>query len=328
MNHIFLSSANEDEWFDLYQPMLLRMVNTRFGRDLLCIPKEYPRIVLFKKNCVHCLLENDGKTATILADFRIGAQWGNLIRSRWEQFKSYARYFQYGQDYSIPMSRMTREALAMSCDTLTAYPDPHPETNTCDGWCLGAANASFSTIHDQALGDATADDGTDIYVECQYRSDTNRYQIFRSYIMFLTSSIGAATVTAAVASVKKTTRIGTINHSTALSTVTTSSATSIAVGDYNKTNFGSEVASRINYDDQTDGVYVDFTITDLTSIDKTGVTKYGLRAGGDVDNSAPSNGQSYIQYYGAETAGTGNDPKLVVTYGIPAPAFQQQVIIT
>ena len=50
----------ENLWFEIHQPLLLAMANTNFGRDLLCIPKEYPKAVKMTKNSVHFLISDDG----------------------------------------------------------------------------------------------------------------------------------------------------------------------------------------------------------------------------------------------------------------------------
>ena len=43
--------VNEDFWFQHWQPILLWMVNTPYGRDLLCIDKNFPPIIEIRKNC-------------------------------------------------------------------------------------------------------------------------------------------------------------------------------------------------------------------------------------------------------------------------------------
>ena len=39
---------NEDKWFFINQPLLLWLANTDYGRDLLCIPKQYNEIIDIK----------------------------------------------------------------------------------------------------------------------------------------------------------------------------------------------------------------------------------------------------------------------------------------
>lgn len=68
--------------------------------------------------------------------------------------------------------------------------------------------------------------------------------------------------------------------------------------------------------------------TGLAAINKTGVTRFGLRAGGDVNNqqpvcgtdeSFPDKGGTVIFFYSADTPGTSADPKLVITYTSGSP---------
>ncbi len=127
---IRLPRLREDMWFDLHQDLLLQIANTKFGRQLLCIPQEYGKIFLFKKNCVHFV-----GNGVYHADFRIGAKWANVIRYKWDQFNSYSRYFQaYRSVFSTEnfeklqiLSPLVRTAVGMSVGLLTSYPDPDPE---------------------------------------------------------------------------------------------------------------------------------------------------------------------------------------------------------
>lgn len=127
---IELQRLNENMWFKFNQKLLLGIANTKAGRDLLCIPQEYPQIVLIKKNCVHALVKNDGTTATLIADFRIGAKFANVIRYRWDAFNAMARYYVNADLFASPL---TRYAMSVHAATLTAYPDPNVETTTVDG---------------------------------------------------------------------------------------------------------------------------------------------------------------------------------------------------
>lgn len=305
---------NEDAWFKKNQRMLLGIANTKFGRDLLCIPQEYPQIVLIRKNCVHCLVSDDGITATLVADFRIGAKFANVIRCRWKGFNSYAKYFQLKGWQEIGKSPYILGDRVCAL-TLTAYPDPNAETTTVDGYNYHNG-ASFATVHGAATGTGADDSGTDLYVECQNGS----FQIFRSYTLFDTSSLtSSASISAATYSVKKVLRIGTTDYYTALTSVSLASNTAVATSDFNISNFGAEVATRILFSAQTALSYVDFSITTLSSISKTSITKYGLITGHDLDNTGPTGGVSdYTQYNSADTTGTTSDPKLVVTYTLPS----------
>ena len=79
------------------------------------------------------------------------------------------------------------------------------------------------------------------------------------------------------------------------------------------------------------GVYVDWTInaTGLAAI-VNGITKFGFREGHDIINSAYAGAYDTVNSivtYGAEEAGTTNDPKLVVEHTAPAVQGEQYLII-
>lgn len=293
------------------------MVNTDFGRDLLCIPKEYPRIFRIEKNCVHSLVEDNGVLATCIADFRVGAKWGNVIRYRWKQFNSYARYFQYGQDYSLPMSRMTREALAMSCDTLTAYPTPGAASGNdaaLEYWENNAWSNGYDASAASRSSDPTNNGLWDSAVQSQaaYLWSSGNWQFYRGVWFISTSALGSgATVSAAKFTLTGTrvTNAYDVRLHKHLST-----NTQVARADYNRTLFGDAVASDIsNHTWGTTDTAVDITITDLSVISKTSYTRLGTRLKPDVDNSPPASSGG-LQVYFSDQTGTTSDPKLYLVY--------------
>lgn len=323
------SSIPEDQFFVLYQPLLLAIANTRFGRDLLCIPKEYPRIVHMRKNCVHAL-QADG---SILADVRVGAKWANVIRSRFSAFQSYVRYFQANACLiDLPASSGLKAARALSCTSLTAYPDPDPETTTCDGSCFGFDDtATFSTIRSEAGFGSDDTQPFDEVATVQDSKTANFRAITRGIFKFDTSSIGAGQViSAAVLSLYGKDKTDTLAATTDINiyATTTASNTSLTSSDYNIANWTfTQCSTTIAYASWSTAGYNDFTLnaTGIATISTSGVTTFGTASAKyDEINSSPVainggvNHISQLRAYFADQAGTGNDPQLVVTYASTA----------
>ena len=83
------SPLRDKEWFERFQPLLLKMANTEYGRDLLHIENRPYIVTDFRKDRVKYYMGN-GKS---LWDFRTGCKWGNIIRGRWAEFKKFAKEF-------------------------------------------------------------------------------------------------------------------------------------------------------------------------------------------------------------------------------------------
>lgn len=317
---------NEDVWFQRYQDLLLGIANTRTGRDLLCIPQEYPVIVKFHKNCVHFFQGYDAQGNGIFgADFRVGAKWANVIRYRWNAFNSLARYFLANKDITVPVSPLVLSARALCASTLTAYPDPNTETTTVDGIATYTyASTNWATSHDAASGSSAADSATDLVIQL-YRNGGGFYYIERAFTLFDTSTLtSGATISAATFSLYETNGGPADSDSQSLGIVQTSPASNTAVvaADYSQcgaTSNPTEGATRITTASMASFAYNAFTLnaTGQGWISKTGVTKLGFRFSKDMDNSAPT-GANGDTYAAADTSGTSQDPKLIVTYTLTA----------
>ncbi len=324
--------VNENVWFRQNQRMLLAMANTKAGRDLLCIPQECPRIVRFTKNSIHFPIGGE----LIAADFRIGAKWGNVIRSRWDAFDSMARYF-LNDDRGVYLSPLVRESRCLVCATLTSYPDPHTETTTVDGTVHYGTIGTGSTWsnHQGSTTGTPADDGVSTggyQGKWIYADAFPFWRIMRGFFLFDTSSLGStATISAATGSlyfsgtIRNNWNNGTYSKYTWCAS-TPASNTALEANDFDNvgtTHFVTDVAISA----LTQDVYNDFTMnaSGLAAIDKTGVSKFAVRLNWDIDNSSPpavfdDSGDGGVVIL-ADTAGTSTDPKLVVTYTLPSGQF-------
>ena len=122
----------DPQWFALFQPLLVQMANTDYGRDLLCIDKHpYPVVELTKS-----WVRFEKSPGVYMTDHRIGSKWGNVIRHRWLEFRLFAKeFYEIEIDGNVLLRPLLRykEELVAAAATTTAYPDPHAESSTVDG---------------------------------------------------------------------------------------------------------------------------------------------------------------------------------------------------
>ena len=122
----------DPQWFALFQPLLVQMANTDYGRDLLCIDRHpYPVVELTKS-----WVRFEKSPGVYMTDHRIGSKWGNVIRHRWLEFRLFAKeFYEIEIDGNVLLRPLLRykEELVAAAATTTAYPDPHAESSTVDG---------------------------------------------------------------------------------------------------------------------------------------------------------------------------------------------------
>ena len=108
-----------------------------------------------------------------------------------------------------------------------------------------------------------------------------------------------------------------------LATAPTDATTALVTGDYDlcgDVNNPAEGSTDKQVGDFNTGSYNEWILnaTGITFISKTGVTRFGIRSGHDIEDVDPgqdagSNDDSYIIFSESETAGTGQDPYVAVT---------------
>lgn len=318
---------DEDIWFKVYQKELLGIANTKYGRDLLCIPQEYPEIVEISKRHVKAHLGY----GVYKSDFRIGAKWANVIRYRWERFTSYLRYFQANNFPEAKyLSAATKAARAVHATTSTFYPDPNPETTTVDGTIRNQAAGGWSSVQGAATGTTAFDSLSVIFTSAEFVSGTT-FNIDRAFMLWDTAAIpdtddiASATVDFFIDVIEN--GINDANSYTTIVGLTSpASNTALATADFdqcgaidNPTKFSNDV----DHDSLTDEAYYSWTInaTGLANISKTGITKWGWRMGHDIVDSTPGTGTvNEINADSADASGTSQDPRLVVIHAAPSSA--------
>lgn len=314
----------EDRWFKLQQDLLLWLANSNSGRGLLCIPKDFPKIDLISKNELRGKISDD----TWLSDFRVGAKWANVIRSRWQAFQEAAScYYRALNRYPIfyPVSPIPRYAYVDD----TFYPDPNPETTSVDGYASkDDAQSSWSTLR-AAVGVASSDIATTLFLAGFTDGSVSNtfYALRRNFTLFDTSSIpDSNNIDSATLSVYQSVASTLDNHSDSVALVEASLAsnTAVANGDYegNK-NFNTKFATSKAHASWTNNTYNDFALNSngLTNISKTGVSKFQFKSEFDLaDSPTPtyvsSDTTSGVTVISADTAGTSTDPKLLVTHSV------------
>ena len=189
----------------------------------------------------------------------------------------------------------------------------------------GTANGSWQSYRDGA-GLSTFDSLTTAPIGYLRTAAgvTDVNLMVRSYFLFNTSSIpdtdavSSATLSFYIESISGATNHGTL--STAMTVVTVGSDSALATGDYAVANFGTRIATDVPFTSYTASVYYDNTITSLSSINKTGLTRVGVLTSAEKDNAAPTlsvGSTAIITTYTADQAGTSQDPKLVVEHAAP-----------
>ena len=209
----------------------------------------------------------------------------------------------------------------------TCYPNPDVESTSVDGSVALDNGASWAAARDAADG-SQAQDATggpaSIASVGDDSADGTVISIIRGFHLCDTSSIpDTDTVSAATFSLWITTIINQDNDGFDywnLYTSTPASDTAIGTPDYDQIGRTAQATAQ-DIGSVTTGQYNDLTITTLSLISKTGITKTSVQIGHDAENHQIA-GSSYnrISGYFSDNVGSTNDPKFVITHSAAAPA--------
>jgi len=210
--------------------------------------------------------------------------------------------------------------------TTTVYPAAGANTPV-DGY-VHNSGAVYSTVRDAATGADANVDGVNYAV--QHYKTGSTYHIVRASILFDTSSIPDTDTKDSATYNFYVVNFGSPDaQSNSLVQSSIAATNNITTADYDA--FGTtKGATDILDSDMTIGAYNVFTLnaTGLGWIDVTGITYLGHRAAEDIAGTAPA-GVNFIDISAADTAGTTQDPKLVVEHtgvAVPAPTQSPNVI--
>jgi hypothetical protein len=308
-----------DVWFKAHQSLLLQMLRTNYGRDLLCVDKALPLIDQISHRHISCQIEE----FTRWSEFRVGAKYGNGIRYRWQEFLEYAEYLVDRElDRSRAIAKLYGVPLIAGGSVTTLSPDPSVESTTVDGYAERDTNTgeTWTTTRDGA-GTSANDSGTEA-LEHLFLGGTRRL-FRRRAILFDSSSIpDDDTIDSAILSLWYTEVTDDYaGGATALVSVSLASNTAVASGDYAIANWGTtRFSTDEDYTGITTGQYTAITLNSdgLANISKTGITDIGTRNALDVDDGDPAaDGDSKTKLSSADETGTTQDPKLAVTHTTP-----------
>ena len=301
------------EWFELHQDRLLRFANSRAGRRILRIHGNRSSV-------------GDNRITKITPS---SISWDD--KTEFRTHNKYAERLYYGLkplwfvlhgwDMTLPK---VAPVLNAGFDTLTVYPAAGANSPV-DGYVArGLVSETFATIHDGA-GNSFSDTSEDLYAYLEASSTSNQYaDLERSIICWDTSALGASVeISSAIISLwdRGVKNIGLGNDNIHICASTPASTSSLAASDY--ANLGTTSFASLDVASHTSNAYNDFTLnaSGLANISKTGISKFGVRLGWDLNNSFTgvwaANDATFILYGAADIAGTTNDPTLVVTYSAP-----------
>ena len=210
--------------------------------------------------------------------------------------------------------------------TLTAYPNAGTGTAPVDGYTTRSVPEElYGTIHDGAGNYGIDTNATDAVTYLDGGTTTDKFtDLVRGGFGFDTDIINTDTVDSATFSlwsISRAVALGSTDVDIVNFTPLSESAFSGTGGDYISSKWGTtrfatgkDISSGI-----TDGQYNDwaFNATGIADINKTGNTYFGTRDKWDVDNSFTGTwgtGITRLTVSMADTAGTTQDPKLVVEY--------------
>lgn len=324
--------AFNQEFFNKHQKTLIRLLNYRLTRRwfrwILRIRKHdcplATRISEVGPNRFSfgdCLVNVNGRWRfQRTTDFRTHPKFGKRIYYAFRPVWWLLHFWDWAvADRFIPQ-------WSYGFSTLTVYPNPDTESTSVDGWAArSVASETFGTIRAGA-GNNNQDNSASIITYLEASTTTNQYTwLSRGLVLFDTSALtSGATISAAVFSVwgsVKQNGLGSPDFHLAGSTP--ASNTAVAAADYGQcqtTSFGniayaSYVSNSTQYDDLT------LNVSGLAAISKTSITKFSTQISWDINNSFggswASSQRGRFDFLSADTAGTANDPKLVITSTTP-----------
>lgn len=207
--------------------------------------------------------------------------------------------------------------LPVMADTLIIYP-------SVDGYAYEDTDAVFSTMRSDT-GDGSSSTTTTTRAQVSATTTTDIFDIIRRTIfIFNTSDIDdTATIISAKLVTNGTEEYNTFSvpASVVITDGTTASYTSITTSDYSRAGL-IEQGDRMNMTVFGVGIYNNFTITNLSYINKSGYTIYFLRTDWDYDNSPPPWSSGKTQAYGIgmyDNTDSLKRPYLEIVYSIPTP---------
>jgi hypothetical protein len=186
-------SIEDSKWFQLQQPLLKWMANTDYGRDLLGLPKDFPKIVKITENSFTGFLGhkkvNGKKHAEFVSKFYSRQPIGNRVRKRWKEFQEYAQFY-YDQ---LPTGLMIGFPVTLTHGRRFTSSNFSPSAGAAfpvDGSVNKVSGVSWAAARDAATGDTAVVTGADGWAYAY--KDASNWNVSRFFTVFDT----AATISA------------------------------------------------------------------------------------------------------------------------------------
>lgn len=305
-----------DTWFEKYQPYLLFLLNVPvlrlWFRWILRIHNDckYSDVIIeIQPNNYKILLKN----GELKGDFRTHPKFSKRI---YFAFRWWWWLLHYFDEAFKPFPE-----LQFGFDTLTAYPDPDPETSTVDGMVsIINANTTWTNILTLSGNAAYPSHAIRYMARAGSTSTINQYSTICRGIYLFAVNIGSESSisSAAFSWYNDFISNGLGNYTINCVTSSPSSNTNLISNDF--TSFGSTSLGTKDLSDITAGYSsIALNINGLNIISKTGITKLGTVSNWDLGSGTPTwvNSRGSYEYtYFSDQTGTSNDPKFVITYSI------------
>lgn len=332
-------SLPDKAWFHWHQALLLQTANTRYGRELLGITDDLPKLTLIRPNMVQARI---GEVRWV-SEYHTANKYGNVIRDRWKDLEEYWKVI-LKQDVRIAQSRAKSLGLPLpvaGSTTTIIHPDPDPEIDTVDGVVArDGVDETFAVIRAGA-GTGFNDDAAVSDCPFLFNSTTSdQYQqMQRGIFLFDTSVIPDGDIIESAifaydnqSKLNEQTGQNAEGSRSVLVASTPASNIELADSDYGElgsVNFG-EGPKQV---DVVNFSYNDIALnaSGLANINKTGISKFGTLYKWDFDNDETgltwvSDAFQGTRYFFSDFVGTARDPKLTVIHNA-APSRNQIILV-
>ena len=320
---------SESLWFQTYQRLLLRIVNSSEGQDLLLIDKRFNDIPIIEVGAsyINGHLGFDGKDHHLTGDFRTAPKWGNLIRYRWPEFVKLAKQFYEDKENNLTLIEIDgNRRWAAASDTY--FPDPGTSgPDSVDGTVLqdyGTGNGvAWSTIRNKASGTSAAPSSAQATVVDMIADNvSNEFKALkRGFFLYKNNIAGGSTINSATVSLRGRAKSDGLSATPDINIFASNPATNtdLVTADFDAIS-RTPFSTAVTFAGFSTAGYNAFALnaSGLAAIPPGGVAKFSAQNENyDVDNVAPawtSLARSLFTIDFVEQAGTANDPKLDVDW--------------
>lgn len=308
----------DKNWFLKWQKNLLWFANTYYGRDVLgingnrsSVGKE--RIIAIAPNAI--VWQED---KLIKAEFRTHDKFSKRL------FYEYKYIWQAIHNWDMRFANNFAPSLNLGFDTLGPIFPAAGAASPVDGYVgRSGVNEAIGTLRAGAGTYSNNTDTTEGGAILVGAVTSNQFsELRRSIFCFDTSSLPSGISLLSVILSFNSNTVSTGLGSTSLEVVSAAPASTSGLANSDYSNLGSTSFATVpSASWPAANSYYDFTLdgNGIANVNKTGITKFGIRLGWDFNNNFTgvwANGvQSRFDLFYADQAGTTKDPKLVVTYG-------------